>query len=151
MIPAHPHSSLASAQMCGFGVGSNLHTTTPTYHFNGGFHHLEQYGHNMLTQASNALGFSRQVSQFTTHAESPVSSGPWIVPPNSMGDSTPITGSSAGGVPTPEPEAEPSTQVFMEGSGLSYDKLLESYRGNNGWDVNPTFNTDFNPFSMIEL
>ena len=123
------------------------------YSHGGGLRNLEQYGHNALPPANNALGLLdfRPLSQATTQAESLVSHDHPIHPSNSLGDSTPTAGTSMGEAPTPVLEAEPPTQSLMRSSGLAYDKSLESYYYSNDWEGNPAFNPTFDLFSMTEL
>lgn len=158
VVPTHPHPFLSPAQMYDFGVAQNFHAAPPVYHptpgsGNDGLHNPERHGHNTLIPASNMLGPSdlHQLPHATAVAKPPVNPDPRIDPSDSTGDSATTTSSSVGEVPTPESEAEPPTQALVGSSGLTYDKLMDSYFHSNGWEVNPVFNPDFDSFSMMGL
>lgn len=155
MIPPHPHFLLLPAQMNAFGAAQNF-TIPPMYHpaqglGSGGLYNPEQYRHNTSILTGNALSLSdsHPLPQATVLAEPPVSSGPWINPPNPMGESTRTAGSSMDEVLTPGSEADPPTQGLVEGSDLTYDKFLESFYDNNNWEVD--FNQHIDPSLMAGL
>jgi hypothetical protein len=155
MAQSHPQFFLPSAQKHGFGMAPTPATMPFMYHPGSGGDGLrnpERRGSDALILASNALDLSPfcPLPQTTNLAE-PVSSGPRIALPNSTECSTPASGSSIAEAPAPGSEAEPPTQALVESSDLSYDKLLEGYYNNNGWELDPVFNQDFNPFPMMGL
>ena len=153
-----PHPQFFLPQMHGSGMVPNFPTMPSMYYptqgfMNGRLHNreLHGHGHNALTPASDPLGPSdfRPLLQVATLVESLVNPRPRVIPQNSMGDSTPTAGSSTGEVRTPESEAEPPTQALVRGSEFPYHNHLESYDDDNGWEVIPAFNPDFNPSPMM--
>lgn len=153
VVSTLPHSPPSPAQMHGFGMAPNFHAIPEfVYHHNLGLDDLERLGHSILTPASNTLGLPdfHTLPQESTPVEPPVSPGPQIVPSNTTEDSIPTPG-SVGEVLTPKSEAEPPTQALAKSSDLTYDELLESFYNNNDWGIDPTFNSDFDPFSLMGL
>jgi len=156
MVTPHPKFFLPPAQMHGSGTVPNFPTMPSMYYptqgfMNGRFHNRELHGYNTLIPARDALGPSgfRPLLQATTLAEPLANPQPRVILQNPTGDSTPTVGSSTGEVQTPESEAEPPTQVLVRGSEFPYHNHSESCDDDNGWEVNPAFNPDFNPSPMM--
>jgi len=156
MITPHPQFFHIPTQMHGSGMVQNFSAMPSMYYPTPGFtnlglHNSELHDHNVLIPERNATGPSDfyALPQATTLAEPLVNPGPRIVQPNFMGDSAPTASSSMGKVPAPEFEVEPPTQASVGASGFTFYDHLGSYYTNSGWDVNPAFNPDFNPSSMM--
>jgi len=157
MLPPYPQFFLTPPQMHGFGMGPRFPPMPFIYHppqgpGNGGVNNPERRGHNAFIPMSNTPSLSdfHSLPQMATPAE-PAGSGPRIVQSASAGGSLPTVSSSTGEVLTPDSGAEPPTTALVESPDLTYNKLLESYCNNNGWEINPVPNPDFYPFSVTGL
>ena len=150
VVPSHPQFFPPPAQMHGFGMVPNFYTMPSMYHHNGGLRNMDRHGYYASTPASNMLGLSgfRSLPQAAIQAEPPVSDSPPTHSSNSAGDPTTTASSSMGEVPTPESEVKPPTQPLAESSGLICEKLFGDYYDGSGWEGNPAFNPDFDPFTM---